>query len=75
MDKGKAVLVRKCITKKPSKLIVTCEEEIYSHFIYTLTDSSRMHTAFTYKKYEFQKHDQVKDVVSLGKCLFWLIID
>ncbi|KAI9277015.1 Rab3 GTPase-activating protein regulatory subunit N-terminus-domain-containing protein [Phascolomyces articulosus] len=29
-------------------------------------DSSRMHTAFTYKKYEFQKHDQVKDVVSLG---------
>ncbi|KAI9493096.1 Rab3 GTPase-activating protein regulatory subunit N-terminus-domain-containing protein [Zychaea mexicana] len=29
-------------------------------------DSSRMHTAFTYKKYEFQKHDQVKDVVSLA---------
>ncbi|KAI8145042.1 Rab3 GTPase-activating protein regulatory subunit N-terminus-domain-containing protein, partial [Fennellomyces sp. T-0311] len=27
-------------------------------------DSSRMHTAFTYKKYEFQKHEQVKDVQS-----------
>lgn len=25
-----------------------------------------MHTAFTYKKYELQRQDQVRDVVSLG---------
>ncbi|KAI8082621.1 Rab3 GTPase-activating protein regulatory subunit N-terminus-domain-containing protein [Gilbertella persicaria] len=29
-------------------------------------DASRMHTAFTYKKWDLQHQDQVKDIVSLG---------
>lgn len=30
-------------------------------------DTSRMHTAFQYKKWDLHHQDQVKDVVSLGK--------
>lgn len=30
-------------------------------------DASRMHTAFTYKKWDLQHQDEVKDIVSLGE--------